>query len=85
MVPVEQPVEVNGTVEQTTLGYAQLETLLGPGAVLEGIYTNKVPASWNNQLNIGNSFTIRLGPYIVEKSTYFLYFLSGVSSIHPNK
>lgn len=45
MVPEEQPVEVNGTVEQTTLGYAQLETLLGPGAVLEGICTNEVPAS----------------------------------------
>lgn len=45
MVPVEQPVEVNGTVEQITLGYAQLETQLGPRAVLEGIYTNQLPAS----------------------------------------
>lgn len=45
MVPVEQPVEVNGIVEQITLGYAQLETQLGPGAFLEGIYTNEVPAS----------------------------------------
>lgn len=39
------PVEVNGTVEQITLGYAQLETQLGPRAVLEGIYTNQLPAS----------------------------------------
>lgn len=45
MVPVQQHVEVNGTVEQITLGYAQLERQLGPGAVLEGIYTNEVPAS----------------------------------------
>lgn len=45
MVPVEQPVEVNGIVEKITLGYAQLETQLEPGAFLEAIYTNEVPAS----------------------------------------